>query len=139
MSGGTFTMTGGKITGNTGSGGGAVSYTHLDVYKRQGLDTSALYEVESLPPLMRISDFGALIKHALPVKLRHDGAVMRTADRLAGLRQSAEKYRASGAALMDGIRLGSLFLGTGYDKALRLPGDFGSEIYLDVYKRQGSR
>ena len=95
-----------------------------------GLDTSALYEVESLPPLMRISDFGALIKHALPVKLRHDGAVMRTADKLAGLRQSAEKYRASGAALMDGIRLGSLFLGTGYDKALRLPGDFGSEVYL---------
>ena len=95
-----------------------------------GLDTSALYEVESLPPLMRISDFGALIKHALPVRLKPDGALMRTADRLTGLRQAPERYRASGAALMDGIRLESLFLGTGYDKEIRLPGDFGSDIYL---------
>ena len=89
-----------------------------------------MYEVESLPPLMRISDFGALIKHALPVRLKPDGALMRTADRLTGLRQAPERYRASGAALMDGIRLESLFLGTGYDKEIRLPGDFGSDIYL---------
>lgn len=95
-----------------------------------GLERDALYEVGSLPPLLRISDFGALIKHALPLKLRADGAIMRRADRLAGLRQAAEKYRASGAALLDGIRLQNLFSGTGYDKALRLPGDFGSEIYL---------
>ena len=95
-----------------------------------GLEAGALYEVESLPPLMRISDFGALIKHALPVKLRHDGAVMRTADKLAGLRQEPERYRASGAALMEGIRLQNLFQGTGYDRGIRLPGDFGSDIYL---------
>ena len=95
-----------------------------------GLEPGAMYEVESLPPLMRISDFGALIKHALPVRLKPDGALMRTADRLTGLRQAPERYRASGAALMDGIRLESLFLGTGYDKKIRLPGDFGSDIYL---------
>ena len=95
-----------------------------------GLERDALYEVGSLPPLLRISDFGALIKHALPLKLRADGAIMRRADRLAGLRQAEQKYRASGAALLDGIRLQNLFSGTGYDKALRLPGDFGSEIYL---------
>lgn len=95
-----------------------------------GLDAAALYEVESLPTLLRISDFGGLIKHALPVKLRPGGAILRAADSLAGLRQNAERYTASGAALMDGIRLQNLFSGTGYDKALRLPGDFGSEIYL---------
>ena len=71
-----------------------------------GLEPGAMFEVESLPPLMR------------------------TADRLTGLRQAPERYRASGAALMDGIRLESLFLGTGYDKEIRLPGDFGSDIYL---------
>ena len=95
-----------------------------------GLDAAALYEVESLPALLRISDFGGLIKHALPVKLRPGGAILRAADSLAGLRQNAERYTASGAALMDGIRLQNLFSGTGYDKALRLPGDFGSEIDL---------
>ena len=95
-----------------------------------GLDAGAVYEVESLPTLLRISDFGGLIKHALPVKLRPGGEILRAADSLAGLRQNAERYTASGAALMDGIRLQNLFSGTGYDKALRLPGDFGSEIYL---------
>lgn len=95
-----------------------------------GLDAAALYEVESLPTLLRISDFGGLIKHALPVKLRPGGAILRAADSLTGLRQDKERCTASGAALMDGIRLQNLFSGTGYDKALRLPGDFGSEIYL---------
>lgn len=95
-----------------------------------GLDAAALYEVESLPALLRISDFGGLIKHALPVKLRPGGAILRAADSLTGLRQDTERYTASGAALMDGIRLQNLFSGTGYNKALRLPGDFGSEIYL---------
>ena len=95
-----------------------------------GLDAAAVYEVEGLPALLRISDFGGLIKHALPVKLRPGGAILRTADSLTGLRQDTERYTASGAALMDGIRLQNLFSGTGYDKALRLPGDFGSEIYL---------
>ena len=95
-----------------------------------GLDAAALYEAESLPALLRISDFGGLIKHALPVKLRPGGAILRAADSLTGLRQDTERYTASGAALMDGIRLQNLFSGTGYDKALRLPGDFGSEIYL---------
>lgn len=95
-----------------------------------GLDAAALYEVESLPALLRISDFGGLIKHALPVKLRPGGAILRAADSLTGLRQDKERCTASGAALMDGIRLQNLFSGTGYNKALRLPGDFGSEIYL---------
>lgn len=95
-----------------------------------GLDAAALYEVESLPALLRISDFGGLIKHALPVKLRPGGAILRAADSLTGLRQDTERCTASGAALMDGIRLQNLFSGTGYNKALRLPGDFGSEIYL---------
>lgn len=95
-----------------------------------GLDAAALYEVESLPALLRILDFGGLIKHALPVKLRTGGAILRAADSLTGLRQDTERCTASGAALMDGIRLQNLFPGTGYDKALRLPGDFGSEIYL---------
>ena len=95
-----------------------------------GLDAAAVYEVESLPALLRISDFGGLIKHALPVKLRPGGAILRAADSLTGLRQDTERYTASGAALLDGIRLQNLFSGTGYDKALRLPGDFGSEIYL---------
>lgn len=102
----------------------------LEKLPADGLDAAALYEVESLPALLRISDFGGLIKHALPVKLRPGGAILRAADSLTGLRQDTERYTASGAALMDGIRLQNLFSGTGYDKALRLPGDFGSEIYL---------
>ena len=54
-----------------------------------GLDAAAVYEVESLPALLRISDFGGLIKHALPVKLRPGGAILRAADSLTGLRQDA--------------------------------------------------
>lgn len=102
----------------------------------RGLEPERVYEVESFPTLLKLSDFGALIKHALPIRIKHDGAVMRAVGRLRGLRQKSEKYRASGAALMDGIRLQNLFQGTGYDEKLRLPGDFGSELYL--IKRVGN-
>ena len=73
---------------------------------------------------------GALGKSFLEVSPPRAKDFSAAADALAGLRQETERYTASGAALLDGIRLQNLFSGTGYDKKLRLPGDFGSEIYL---------
>ena len=41
----------------------------------------------------------------------------------------SQVYEASGRALEYGISLHSLYLGTGYNDKLRLPLDFGSDMY----------
>ena len=40
-----------------------------------------------------------------------------------------EDYAASGAMLMEGLRLENQFLGTGYHPQMRVLGDYGSSIY----------
>ncbi|NCB51610.1 MAG: alpha-galactosidase [Clostridia bacterium] len=102
----------------------------FDVLSVPGLDSGAVYKVATKPQVLRFHTFGRLIKHALPVKLDTEGAVMRGADRLAGLKDCVEEYESSGAALKAGIGLSNLFNGTGYNTHIRLPGDFGSNLYL---------
>ena len=41
-----------------------------------------------------------------------------------------EQFFASGAALQVGVMLSPRFTGTGYDKNLRVQGDFSSYLYL---------
>ncbi len=66
----------------------------------------------------------------LPIHVKSDGLILRTANRLYCLEEGVEHYLASGAALKHGILLENQFLGTGYHKEVRLLGDFGSNLYV---------
>jgi len=107
----------------------------FDTLRVAGLEKEAVYQITTKPQGLRFHTFGHLLKHALPVTLNPDGTVMRSADRLAGLKDCVETFEASGAALESGVRLANLFNGTGYSTHVRLPGDFGSNLY--VIKRKG--
>lgn len=102
----------------------------LDILPSAGLVPGAVYRVRARPQTLRIGSFGGLIRHAVPVKLRPQGPVLAAADRVTGLPDCAEDYTASGAALLSGLPLSNVFNGTGYSREVRLPGDFGSNLYI---------
>jgi len=95
-----------------------------------GLCPEKHYMVRAREQTLRIGQFGALIKHALPVRLDPNGLVLRAADRLKTLPDAQEEYCVSGAALHAGILLAPTFRGTGYDTRQRTQADFGSNLYL---------
>ena len=95
-----------------------------------GLEPDKLYTVESRDQYLRISKFGGLIKHILPVHLNPDGFILRFANRHYAMKDGKEAYVASGAALEEGINLAMQYEGSGYDPNLRILGDFGSSLYL---------
>ena len=88
------------------------------------------YRVESVKRQVRLGQFGGLVKHVLPVKLSADGPVLRFADRHFAMQDGQEVYECSGEALQAGIGLAMQYSGTGYSKALRLQGDWGSTLYV---------
>ena len=95
-----------------------------------GLDEKYTYSVKTKPQCHAISAFGRLISYVLPVRLSPRGGVMRAADALFAVPDCEEEYTATGAALNAGIRIANLYAGTGYNPNIRLPGDFGSNLYV---------
>ena len=95
-----------------------------------GLKKDALYRVASLSQVIRVGQFGNLLKHVAPVNIDPNGTLLRIADHHVTLPGGAEEVTASGAALMSGILLKPLFRGTGYDQNQRTQGDFGSDVYI---------
>lgn len=100
-----------------------------DILALKGLDKSRTYTLETVLQKVAISRFGGLIKHISPIKLRADGFLLCTANKLYALSDGPLTLTASGAALQSGIGLNNQFIGTGYHKDLRLWGDFGSQMY----------
>jgi alpha-galactosidase len=104
----------------------APGYQYLAV---KGLNTDSRYRVSSRPQGVRVGQFGALLKHVAPVTINPNGAILRTADRHYTMDEGGQQFTATGAALMSGWPMPPRFMGTGYDKALRVQGDFGSILY----------
>ena len=102
----------------------------FDTLRVPGLEERYTYAVKSRPQSHAISTFGHLLSYVLPVRLSPAGLALRTADKLVAMPDCVEEYTASGAALRAGIRLANLYEGTGYNPNLRLPGDFGSTLYV---------
>ena len=94
------------------------------------LEEDKLYRFSTFAQKLRIGQFGSLIKHVAPVDLDPNGLVLRTADRLITMPDGNQKFTASGAALMAGVRLLPQFRGTGYDQNQRTLTDFGSDLYI---------
>ena len=96
----------------------------------KGLTDNRRYHVASRKQLLRVGQFGGLVKHILPVELNPNGVVLRTADHLYPMEDGLQQLTASGAALMAGMQLAPRFTGTGYDADARNQGDFSSNIYV---------
>ena len=105
----------------------APGYERLRV---QGLDREKRYRYASVEQVLRIGQFGGLVKHVAPVSLNPNGPVLRLADRRFTMPSGAQTGTASGAALESGLVLHPRFRGTGYDSHQRTTADFGSDIYI---------
>ena len=95
-----------------------------------GLEVEKRYRVTCLEEVLRVGQFGSLLKHVAPVNINPNGTLLRLADQYYTLPDGAESVTASGAALGSGIPRKPLFRGTGYDRNQHTYGDFGSDIYL---------
>lgn len=95
-----------------------------------GLDEKKQYRLDSRPQLLRVGDFGSLLRHVLPVKLNPNGLAVQTADSYYKKYDGQQTVTASGAAYSAGIMLVPRFAGTGYDADGRMQGDFGSNVYF---------
>ena len=95
-----------------------------------GLDAGKRYRLESRAQLLRVGDFGSLLRHVLPVKLNPNGLAVQTADSYYKMYDGQQTVTASGAAYGAGIMLAPRFAGTGYDADGRMQSDFGSNVYF---------
>ena len=112
----------------------APSYERLIV---KGLDDDKNYTIEARDYQINIKQFGNLINYLLPIKVNSEGILVNGVSKRFAMNSAKQNYHASGSALRSGILLNSLFLGTGYNEKLRLPLDFGSDMYLikeDLYE-----
>ena len=105
----------------------APGYEQLKV---QGLEADKVYHLTSVAQAIRVGQFGALLKHVMPVNVDPNGLLLNIADRNVSLKNGVEDMTVSGAALMSGVMLKPLFRGTGYDENQRTQGDFASDIYV---------
>ncbi len=94
------------------------------------------YKVRTRVQRLYLKRFGGLLKHVLPIELNPEGAILRMVNRHYSLRDSVESYHCSSEALESGIPLREQFIGTGYDKNIRILGDFGSNLYITEKKSQ---
>ena len=107
-----------------------------DVLRILQAKSGKVYEMKTVRSHLRIARFGSLIKHISPVAIRSDGIIMRTVDRHFSLTDGREHYVCSGEALQSGIPLAMQYSGTGYNKDIRLTGDFGSTMYTVTEKKK---
>ena len=95
-----------------------------------------IYEAKTRSQRLYIQRFGGLIKHVLPVEINPEGMIFRTANRHYTMKDAVESYICSAEALEAGIPLREQFIGTGYNKNIRMLGDFGSNLYITEKKNQ---
>jgi alpha-galactosidase len=95
-----------------------------------GLDSKAVYSMQSRQQALRVGQFGALVKHITPIELNPNGMVLHAADKYYRMHDATEETVCSGAALQAGIPLAPRFTGTGYREDIRVQGDFLSNVYL---------
>lgn len=101
----------------------------FDILRLPGFDEQSSYAVSTKPQSLEVRGFGALVHHILPVRLKPDGFVLRTVNKLYALPDCVESYTATGAMLNSGLQLNNQFVGSYYNQNIRLLGDFGSNLY----------
>ena len=96
----------------------------------KGLEDTKMYDAVSRSFTFSITRFGNLINYLLPVRVNARGILVNEVSKYKGIEAPSMTYEASGSALENGISLHKLYLGTGHDEKLRLPLDYGSDMFL---------
>lgn len=102
----------------------------FDFLPLRGLERDSRYSLRTRPQPIYVKRFGALINFLLPFRIHPEGFLMRLINRFYSLTDCVEEYEGSGAMLETGLKLNNQFEGTGYNPGTRLPGDFGSNLYV---------
>ena len=100
-----------------------------DVLRVPGLDPEKSYAVARQTKGVRVGPLASMLKHVAPVSLKKGGFIIRTIDKFFMLPDGEETFTATGRALSEGVPLHTRFIGTGYNKDIRMLGDFGSDLY----------
>ena len=100
-----------------------------------GIEEDGDYTITSKPYIHNLKMFGNLVNFILPIKVNSDSKLMEMVTQLKGIEASLQTYEASGAALKSGIYLNPLFIGTGYNRNIRIPLDYGSDMY-EIQKKE---
>ena len=105
----------------------------VPVYDRlfvEGLKDDAVYKIESRSYILNRKDFGRHVTPSSDSQKDRNKDLEKILVEEDGFKSYIQKYTASGIALKEGIFLDPLYLGTGYEKHIRIPLDYGSDIYL---------
>ncbi|MFA5236127.1 MAG: alpha-galactosidase, partial [Bacilli bacterium] len=100
-----------------------------------GFQEDALYTISRREHDHRVKLFGGLINQVSPVHLNENGLIVNWIDKHRSIEQLMKMKKlppliASGAALNHGaVKLLPQWAGTGYNEAVRVLGDYGSELY----------
>ncbi len=94
-----------------------------------GLAPGTRYRVSAKPQTLAVRDFGRLVNHVSPIRIRDGGLLQTLVNQHYRMPDATESYTGSGAALSR-LQLTPQFDGTGTDEHTRLLGDFGSTLYL---------
>ena len=100
-----------------------------DRLKVSQIDPDLSYMVRSRPQKCQLARFGHLLNYVLPPYLKGDSLPVAIAGRHMALDEGEFEGQMTGHALREGIFLPDQFKGSGYDKKLRLWGDFGAQLY----------
>ena len=103
---------------------------YFDKLNAYGLKEDKVYTIDAREFSHNIKKFGNLLNYVVPVRLNAEGLLVHSVSKRRGFKEGTQNYRASGRALRYGINLNNLFLGSGFDKHLRLSLDYGSDMFL---------
>jgi alpha-galactosidase len=101
-----------------------------DILPLMGLDPDKKYILKTMEQTYSIRRFGALVSYAIPFKADPNGFLFRTANKFYRLPDAVEQYEGWGSVLEAGVKLNSQFIGSGYNKNIRIVGDYGSNLYI---------
>ena len=94
------------------------------------LDPNMTYDITNRKQYMNLSDFGYLVKHALPVRLNPNGVLFHILKNRYLFETETEQQTIAGDILVNkGFTPKQNFIGSGINQNVRLMGDFGSRMY----------
>lgn len=95
-----------------------------------GLKESMVYHFYTKPQRLMIDRFKEHLHHVIPIHLKPSGFVLTQAEKYIAMDDGTVSFSVSGKALNNGIVLNNQFMASGYNKALRILSDFGSQLYV---------
>jgi len=95
-----------------------------------GLNDKYHYNITTRTQYTNIKTFGTMINHISPIKIKEDHLIQNFLDKFYMFKLETEFINMNGDQLMKcGFFPKHQFTGTGYNKDVRIMGDFGSRIY----------